>query len=348
MEEGELKAGALFSGIGGFCLGFQEAGIKTVWAVENDPASVMTYEANIKGVRIIKHENQPTSIQDVSFILDDLEPVDVIHAGFPCQSFSKAGERKGFEDERGRLFFEIIRLLNEFKDRKPSVLVLENAPNLRHGEGGHWFIAIKNEIKKAGYWFRDSNSAELDTYHLTSLPQQRNRLFMVAFSIDCFKNGNFRFPSDKDTTPKDLRKHINFASKLEDESYYLPEDNRYHEMISKEEIDGVCIYQLRKFLVRVKNNICPTLTATMGLGGHNVPFIKDAKGLRKLTEYECLKLQGFPDTFRFPEEVIRSKRYSQIGNSVAVPISSLLAYAVKDKILMERYHGKEDRLASSC
>lgn len=108
-------------------------------------------------------------------------------------------------------------------------------------------------------------------------------------------------------------------------------------MITQEVDDKTCIYQLRKFLVRVKEpGVCPTLTANMGLGGHNVPFIHDAKGLRKLTEYECLKLQGFPEDFTFPDEVIRSKRYTQIGNSVAVPVVTLLAEEIKQKIIKER------------
>jgi DNA (cytosine-5)-methyltransferase 1 len=108
-------------------------------------------------------------------------------------------------------------------------------------------------------------------------------------------------------------------------------------MISKKMDDKECIYQLRKFLVRVKEpGVCPTLTANMGLGGHNVPFIHDARGIRKLTEYECLKLQGFPNTFTFPDDVPRKKRYEQIGNSVVVPVVELLALAVKEKILKER------------
>ncbi|MDZ4098134.1 MAG: DNA (cytosine-5-)-methyltransferase [Methylophilaceae bacterium] len=111
-----LKAGALFSGIGGFCLGFEQAGIKTVWAIENNPQSVATYVNNIKGVRIIEDAGVPASITDITVDKYNLEPVDVLHAGFPCQSFSQAGERKGFEDPRGQLFFEIIRLVEEFKD----------------------------------------------------------------------------------------------------------------------------------------------------------------------------------------------------------------------------------------
>ena len=75
----------------------------------------------------------------------------------------------------------------------------------------------------------------------------------------------------------------------------------------------------------------------MGMGGHNVPFIQDAKGLRKLTEFECLKLQGFPPGFSFPEDVIRSRRYMQIGNSVVAPVVTLLAEKIKNKIESERH-----------
>ncbi|MFZ4537070.1 DNA cytosine methyltransferase [Propionivibrio sp.] len=337
MSDQPLKAGALFAGIGGFCIGFGQAGIKTSWAIENDPMSVLTYRHNIKDVRIIEDDAVPASIKDVTVSAYDLEPVDILHAGFPCQSFSQAGERKGFEDPRGKLFYEILRIVADFKDKKPSVIVLENSPHIRHGEGGSWFIELTKEIKKAGYWFRDANCAELDPYVLTPLPQKRNRLFMVAFSTDRFRNGKLNFPSQKNDEKKCLENYIDFAGSIDDDTYYLSEENRYHNMITQEVEDKACIYQLRKFLVRVKEpGVCPTLTANMGLGGHNVPFIHDAKGLRKLTELECLKLQGFPSDFKFPDAVIRSKLYTQIGNSVAAPVISLLAEEIKYKIYKER------------
>ncbi len=333
----ELSAGALFSGIGGFCIGFGSSGIKTIWAVDNDPASVLTYQANVSDVRVVMDDGKPADIRHVSVRANELEPVDVLHAGFPCQSFSQAGDRKGFDDPRGQLFYELIRIVKDFKDRKPSVLVLENTPHLRYGNGGSWFIEVVNEIRKAGYWFRESNAAELDTYQITYLPQHRSRLFMVAFNTDRFRNGRFHFPDRKSEAPKDLSKFIDFDRTMPDDSYYLPEGNRYHKMISKEVEDKTRIYQLRKYLVRAKGpGVCPTLTANMGLGGHNVPFIHDSKGLRKLTEYECLRLQGFPNDFVFPEEVPRYKRYTQVGNSVAVPIANLLAAEIADKITKER------------
>lgn len=332
-----LRAGAMFSGIGGFCLGFQKHGIKTVWAIENDPTAVATYQKNIPDVKVISDENGPANILNVTVAGNMLEPVDVLHAGFPCQSFSAAGERKGFDDPRGMLFYEIIRIINEFGDKRPSVLVLENSPNIRIGGGGSWFIELTKEIKKAGYWFRDTNCAELDAYNLTSLPQRRNRLFMVAFSTEAFRNGKFSFPEPLARLKKNLADFISFSGQLDDDTYYLHEENRYHKMISEKVEDPYCIYQLRKFLVRVKDpGICPTLTANMGLGGHNVPFIVDAKGLRKLTESECLRLQGFPEWFEFPNDVPRAKRYMQIGNSVVPLVAELLAEKIKVKILTER------------
>lgn len=337
MNELQLKAGALFAGIGGFCIGFESVGIETAWAIENDPMSVLTYKRNIKNAVVIEDDGQPLSIKNINVADSNLEPVDILHAGFPCQSFSQAGERKGFDDPRGQLFYEILRIVAGFKDKKPSVLVLENSPHIKYGEGGSWFIELTKEIKKAGYWFRESNCAELDPFVLTPLPQKRNRLFMVAFSTDHFRNGKIDFPSKPSTEPKNLEKYIDFAGSIDDETYYLPEENRYHNMISQEVDDRTCIYQLRKFLVRVKERgVCPTLTANMGLGGHNVPFIHDAKGLRKLTEYECLRLQGFPESFVFPEEVGRSKRYVQVGNSVSPLVVSLLAEQIKQKIQKER------------
>ena len=335
--EYELKAGALFSGIGGLCLGFQQQGIKTVWAVENDPAAVATYKKNIAEPNVIEVNGLPASVNDVSVQGNLLEPVDILHAGFPCQSFSIAGERRGFDDPRGQLFYEIIRIIKEFGEKKPSVLILENSPNIRIGDAGRWFIELTKEIKKAGYWFRDLNCIELDAYNYTDLPQKRNRLFMVAFSISAFNSGKFSLPDPPIAKPKDLTKYIDFDGSLEDGSYYLHEENRYHKMISEKVNNPRSIYQLRKFLVRIKEpGVCPTLTANMGLGGHNVPFIVDRKGLRKLTEQECLSLQGFHKEFSFPNDVPRAKRYMQVGNSVVPPIAAILAEAVKIKILKDR------------
>ncbi|MDO9405343.1 MAG: DNA (cytosine-5-)-methyltransferase [Polaromonas sp.] len=332
-----FTAGALFSGIGGFCLGFREHNIETAWAVENDAAAVLTYEENLGRNKVLRNKNgELLGIEDVRVANLDLPNVDILHAGFPCQSFSIAGERKGFADPRGQLFFEIIRIIREYGENRPSVLLLENSPNLKVGQGGSWFLQLANEIRSAGYWFRESNAFELDCYDYTTVPQKRKRLFMVAFATNKFRNGRLDL---KPPHPghKDIAKFIDFDGQVEDDSYYLEPDNRYYQMISEKIEDRRAIYQLRKYLVREKeSNVCPTLTANMGQGGHNVPFILDRKGLRKLTEFECLALQGFPKRYKFPLSVPRAKRYQQVGNSVVPPLVNLLADAIVKKLHTER------------
>jgi len=322
-----LKCGALFSGIGGFCLGFEQSGFETAWAVELDKSAAETYRHNLPHVRLIEK-----SVEDIDVDLDGLDSVDILHAGFPCQSFSQAGERKGFNDPRGRLFFEIIRIIEQFGDKKPKVLVLENAPFLRYGEGGAWFLEIQRAIQKAGYWFRPENAQELSAFDLTELPQQRTRLFMVALSMDHFNSGRFDFPATINVNKKSLERYINFEKSV-DKEYYLDQENRYFKMISEAVTGEKRLYQLRKYEVRAKEpGVCPTLTANMGLGGHNVPFIMNGHGLRKLTEQECLRLQGFPEDYSFPKVVPRAKRYKQVGNAIAVPVARLIAENVKQKL----------------
>lgn len=330
VPEARFSCGALFAGIGGLCLSFEDAGFVTRWAVEIDEFAAKTYTANLKHVQFIER-----SIEAVSVSSDGLDAVDVLHAGFPCQSFSQAGERRGFDDPRGRLFFEIIRLIGEFGDKRPKVLVLENAPFLRYGDGGAWFLELERAIRKAGYWFGSANCAELSTNELTELPQQRTRLFMVALSMEAFRSGRFKFPNEIHSAPKSMRRWIDFDGQI-DSAYCLPRENRYFAMISKSVTDRECLYQLRKYEVRAKERgVCPTLTANMGLGGHNVPFIMNCQGMRKLTEKECLGLQGFPDWFAFPDSVPRAKRYVQVGNAVSVPVARLVAEQVRARLLEE-------------
>lgn len=322
-----MKCGALFAGIGGFCLGFEHAGFSTAWAVENNLHAAITYRHNLPNVNLLEK-----SVTDVRVFEDKLQPVDVLHAGFPCQSFSQAGDRKGFDDPRGRLFYEIIRIVKEFGSHKPKVIVLENSPFLKYGNGGAWFLELQLAIQKLGYWFRPENTAELSTDRLTDSPQQRTRLFMVALSMDTFTSGRFKFPAEGQILPKRMRNFIDFDAHIDD-SYYLHDQNRYYKMITGKVTNRECLYQLRKYEVRAKEEgVCPTLTANMGLGGHNVPFIMNSAGLRKLTEQECLKLQGFPASFEFPPSVPIAKRYVQAGNAVSVPVAKLLAKSVRDRI----------------
>ena len=134
-NQNHLTVGGLFSGVGGIELGFKNAGFQVSWANELDKHCAKTYRENFD------HTLYNFDLKNLKG--HDLEPVDVLSGGFPCQAFSVAGYRKGFEDARGNIFFEIIRLVNELK-RKPKVLFLENVKNLRGHDGGRTFQTIVN------------------------------------------------------------------------------------------------------------------------------------------------------------------------------------------------------------
>ena len=165
-----FKVGGLFSGVGGIELGFQKAGFDIAWANEFDREACISYRKNFKHLLIEKDVHELKG--------NDLAPVDVLVAGFPCQAFSLAGKRKGFDDERGNLFFEIMRLVNELKE-KPKVIFLENVKNLKSHDNGNTFSRIANIIQKENgysFFFNVMNTSEY-----TKVPQNRERTFIIAF-----------------------------------------------------------------------------------------------------------------------------------------------------------------------
>ena len=136
------KVGGLFSGVGGIELGFQNQGFDIAWANEIDAHCSKTYQLNFKHKFILEdiHKIKGSS----------LEPVDVLTGGFPCQAFSVAGYRKGLKDERGNLFYEILRLISELK-YKPRVLLLENVKNLSSHDKGRTLQILRDELESLGY-----------------------------------------------------------------------------------------------------------------------------------------------------------------------------------------------------
>jgi DNA (cytosine-5)-methyltransferase 1 len=327
-----LTCGALFAGIGGFCYGFERQGFKTVWASEIDERAASTYKHNFEHVDVFSGDSG--DIRALSAEISQLPPVDVLHAGFPCQSFSVAGNRKGFKDPRGRLFFEIPRLLLEWGDRRPKIVVLENSPNILTGDRGHWFDEVRTQLQAAGYWFGLQNCFEIDTFEWTNLPQKRSRLFMIAVSREFSKSNSVVI--SKPRVKKKAMTSLLSKSKKIDEKYFLDPENRYAKLIGKQ-LDlstPTRLYQLRKYQVRKQEvNVCPTLTANMGAGGHNVPFLWDSGCIRKLTERECLNLQGFPKGFEFPPEIPQGAKYSMIGNAVSPLISEIIAKELMTTLL---------------
>ncbi len=184
-------AGCLFSGMGGFASGLAKAGFDIRWASDNDASACTAFRHRFPDVTLVEKD-----VRNLSVEADGLATVDVLAAGFPCQSFSQAGGRRGLEDPRGRLFFEITRLLTEFKpDQRPSLIILENVPYLLYGAGKAWFDSIRRAIRRAGYWFREDSCWAVNVKDATSLPQDRERLFLVAASREHFTYNPFTPPS---------------------------------------------------------------------------------------------------------------------------------------------------------
>ncbi|MBR2012160.1 MAG: DNA (cytosine-5-)-methyltransferase [Alphaproteobacteria bacterium] len=319
-----MKVGSFFAGLGGICLGFKNAGFDLVWSNEIDAAACKTYRANFDHV-LVEGDICALSPDDKR-----LKKVDIITGGFPCQAFSIAGYRKGFEDERGRgkLFFEMLRFIKAYK---PKVLFFENVRNLQSHNNGETYKAIEKALTNLGYHVC---SKVLDTCEYSRVPQHRERFYMV-----CFKSKRRAKLFDEIGWPKKVPasrryKYWDIVNETADEIHYFNRYPHYYkpamETIEATGNDCEAFYQWRRVYCRKnKNGVCPTLTANMGGGGHNVPLVMDKKDLRRLTPEECLKLQGFdPDTFKFPDDVSLGNRYKQIGNAVSVPVVEEIAKGI--------------------
>ena len=323
----KVTVGSLFAGIGGFCSAYIRAGAQVSWANEIDAHACRTYRANFK------HPLLEKSIIDLSVEGDGLTPVDILTAGFPCQPFSKAGNKLGFADRRGQMFFEIIRLIEEFGANKPKILFFENVSNFKTHDNGRTFATVKEAVKGAGYWFSDANAKILNTRLHSVIPQNRERIFMVAYSRDYFGTNNFVFPEpEPEANRKAVYDYLDLDTRAPD-IHYFKESSQYYPLF-KDKIDAGAedgIYQLRRVYVREnKSNSCFTLTASMGLGGHNVPVIRDKWGIRRLTPKECANLQGFDTSsaekwYTLPNDVADVQLYKQIGNAVTVSLVQKMA-----------------------
>ena len=257
---------------------------------------------------------------------DRLASVDVLTAGFPCQSFSQAGDRRGFDDGRGEVFFEIPRLLREFDPaNRPKVIVLENVDYIMYGNDHWWFDHIQRELRGAGYWFRRESCWRVNVKDVTDVPQDRRRVFMLAASKHFFRRNPFTQAPGESPNLRSLDDIVDWTKRSPDADY-LPPDNRYYKMIADEVTEGAShnLYQLRRSYVRKKSKgLCPTLTANMGTGGHNVPFVKDQWGIRRLRINEVAQLQGFDVEDLFPE-LPDNEKYRLLGNAVCPKLAQVV------------------------
>ena len=195
--------------------------------------------------------------------------------------------------------------------------MLENVKNLKGHDKGNTFKIIKETLEELGYTIK---SEVLNGMTHGNVPQNRERIFIVGF-LDKKKTEVFNFPE-----PIKLTKSFRDLTSDEVEDKYYYNNKPLYQKIKNDINSKETVYQWRRKYVRAnKKGVCPTLTANMGRGGHNVPIIKNSKGIRKLTPRECFSLQGFPKNFKLPEDLADSELYHQAGNSVVVSVVQRIA-----------------------
>ena len=291
----------MFAGCGGFRLGMESAGFSTVFANDIDPRSQRTYEVNTPNIKF-----KCGSLTDID--PNELPDFDCLTGGFPCQPFSMAGKGLGFEDTRGTLFFDIAEIL---RVKRPQMFLLENVKQLYHHDEGRTFKRILEVLREdLGYEVHYKVLNTLDY----GVPQNRQRVFIVGFDHQT----NFKFPE-----PVPLELKVNdLLSTTVDEKYYYREDHKHYKAISAVVTDSTKVYQWRWSYVREnKKNVAPTILASY----MQPTLVKVVDGIRGITPREGLRLQGFPESFEFPEEFTDRDKFHQIGNSVSVPVISKIA-----------------------
>lgn len=296
----------LFAGIGGFRLAMQSCGGRCVFSSEWDENAKKTYLNNFG-----EYPFGDITLESTKKCIPD--GFDVLCGGFPCQAFSIAGYRRGFEDTRGTLFFDVAEIIRR---KRPKAVYLENVKNLYTHDNGKTFEVIKNTLEGLGYvvYHKVMNAMEY-----ANVPQNRERIFIVCFDPKQVPNhANFKFPA-----PVKLTKTIHDCIKDDEDSKELfYSDKMGHFKDLQEAITSKdSMYQWRRQYVREnKSHVCPTLTANMGTGGHNVPLILTDAGIRKLSPKECINFQGYPAKYEFPKGMSNAAKYKQAGNSVVVPL----------------------------
>ena len=311
MSDSPLTLAGLFAGVGGIERGFQQAGFAPVIANEIDPYAVQTYKKQNYGHDVIE--------ADINLFGNELLPSNlaVLTGGFPCQPFSVAGYRKGFEDERGNVFWQIERL---YEHATPEVVFLENVKNLQNHDGGNTYKTIEASLKKHGY---NVTSKVLNAKEYGGIPQNRERIYIVGFR-DESAFSRFDWDAIEKIPAAPLRDFIDFNKEV-DQKYYYTDERPFYDKLVEEITSTNTIYQWRRQYVRAnKSGDCPTLTANMGMGGHNVPLILAKHGIRKLTPQECFNLMGFENMI-LPDGMADSRLYKQAGNAVVVPVIKRIA-----------------------
>jgi len=364
MRKSILTVGGLCSGVGGIELGFKNAGFHISWANDMDKYAMVTYESIIgKNHYIGKQAMKLENIIPNKEYSQQLKKVDILTAGFPCQAFSIAGLRKGFADDRGNVFFEIVKVIKFLKKNRtaPKVLFLENVKNFKTHDKGNTYNVVKKTLESLNY---SVYTKIINTSSITTIPQNRERTFMVCFygekkwakyqldeqnatltdneilelQNDCPATFSYhkQYSKFKKSHKQNIWKILRKSHEIQDKYYYTKEKYpRAFSLLDEAVKKKNTIYQYRRVYVREnKSNECPTLTANMGTGGHNVPIVlvnKKRKRYRKLTPEECFRFQGY-ENINLPGNVADNQLYKQAGNSVTVPVITKLARLIKNSV----------------
>ena len=292
----------LFAGIGGIRIAFESQGGRCVFTSEWDKFSQQTYLANF--------EDFPCG--DITQIAEqDIPNHDVLLAGFPCQPFSQAGLKRGFDDIRGTLFFDIVRIL---KAKKPKMVLLENVKGFASHDKGNTFKVVCKNLEKLGY---EIHSQVLNAKDF-GVPQNRERIYIVGIDRSRTLKAPFEFPNP----PKSETKVGRILEKRVDEKYTISDrlwtghKRRLKEHREKGNGFGYSLFNS-------DSRYTSTISARYYKDGSEILIEQAGKNPRKITPREAARLQGFPDSFVIP--VSDAQAYRQFGNSVAVPVVTAIA-----------------------
>lgn len=317
----------LFAGIGGFRLAMQDLGGKCVFSSEWDEQAKKTYFANFGEVPF----GDITKEETKSFIPDGF---DVLCAGFPCQAFSIAGKRGGFEDTRGTLFFDVAEII---KRKRPKAFFLENVKGLVNHDRGRTLSTILHVLREdLGYFVPDPKVLNAKDF---GVPQNRERIFIVGFRQDLgIKDFSYPEPLDEVVSFEDVKENEPVSVKYYLSTQYLKtlEDHKKrHESKGNGfgfEIipdDGIANAVVCGGMGRERNLVYDDRLEDFTPVTH-IKGEVNRLGIRKMTPREWARLQGFPDDYVIP--VADASAYKQFGNSVAVPAIKATAEKIIEKI----------------
>lgn len=311
----------LFAGAGGFRQALESQGASCVFAVEIDKAARETYVANFgqkhpfpEDIRLVRTEDMPS--------------IDILTAGFPCQSFSVAGDGKGFHaPEKGALFFEVVRVAAA---KRPKLMILENVPAFVDHDGGDTVRQAHRALNRIGYGvFRKV----LDAADF-GLPQQRQRVFFVCVRHDVLHSTDwtFAFPGggDRSRVVDDiLEQRVKSERGMAEMNATAPIPAV--RQTSPVQVGRIGPRNMQGYRVYSTKGKGITLCAESGGLGAKTGLYLVGRGIRRLTSRECARMQGFPDTFKFHKSDTQARK--QFGNAVAVPVVSGIAKAAASFIV---------------